>query len=88
MTRERFKELFDRTESGRHGDGAFRGLLIIAPYFDVTKQSIIRAAEHDVIYGPNIDDLLESGLSEEDAVSLAKFNWFIDKDADAIAHWV
>ncbi len=88
MTRERLEQLFDTTQSTRGGDGAFKGLTILAQYFDVNKTDIIVAAEHDEIYSVDVDDLLKSGISELDVQSLAENGWGIDTELDCLYHIV
>lgn len=88
MTRERLEELFDTTENNHKGDGAFKGLMILAQYFDTSKTDIITAAEHDEIYSVDVDDLLKSGISELDVKSLAKYGWGIDSETDSLYHFV
>lgn len=84
MERERLEEIFDETESNWEGDNAYQGLQILAKY----TTNLIHGAEHDKIYGEDIDLLLEAGLTEEDAIALAKLNWMIDSECDCLACFV
>ena len=88
MTRERLEQLFDTTDSSSKGDGAFKGLLILAQYFDTNKTDVITAAEHDEIYSVDVNDLLKSGISEEDVQLLARYGWGIDTELDCLYHFV
>lgn len=88
MTRERLEELIDTEKSRTTGDGAFKGLLLLAQYFDVNKTDIITAAEHDEIYSVSVDELLKSGISELDVQSLARSGWGIDTETDSLYHFV
>lgn len=44
-------------------------------------------AEHDIIYSADIDDILDDGLTKDDAIELRKQNWMIDEDCDCLAHF-
>lgn len=77
MTEEQLQTIFDDTDSDWQGDNAFQGLMIISKYISPTKQDLIVAAAHDIIHSVYVKDLLEAGLTEEDAVSLRKLNWMI-----------
>lgn len=76
MTKERLKQIFDKTEAEWNGDNAFQGLQILSKYFD----NLIIAAEHDIIYGPGITDEFLEQFTEEDAVALRKLNWMLEYD--------
>ncbi len=76
MTIERFTEIFDDTKSSWEGDNAFKGLVILSKYTD----NLIHGADHDIIYGPNIEVLIKSGITDEDVESLAKLNWMIQDE--------
>jgi hypothetical protein len=88
MTRERLLEIFENTESSCKGHNAFKGLLILAKYIDPDAKGIIRAAEHDIIYCGDIDELLEAGLTEEDAIALRSLNWMTDDEEEGFACFV
>ena len=38
--------------------------------------SIICAAEHDIIHSLSLNDLIEKWIKTDDAITLSKFNWF------------
>jgi uncharacterized protein YihD (DUF1040 family) len=76
MTLERLEEIFEETQSKWEGDNAFQGLQILAKY---TEKNVICAAEHDIIYSINAEDIIEI-LSEEDAIKLAQLNWMLEDD--------
>lgn len=80
MTPERFQEIFDNTKSEWEGDNALQGCIIISKYIDPKKEAILAAAEHDIIYSVDVEDILNAGITEEDAVALAKLNWMIDTE--------
>lgn len=75
MTKERLQEIFNKTESNWDGDNAFKGMQILSKYNDY----ILRASEHDIVYCGDIEECLEKGMTEEDAIQLAKLNWSIDE---------
>jgi hypothetical protein len=78
MKRTKFVKYFDEADTDWQGDGFVQGLLILAKYYDITKESIVEGAEHDLVYSVQIDDLIERGVTEEDVVALAKLNWMVE----------
>jgi hypothetical protein len=93
MTRERLEELFDDEEVDYCGseisavpDNALAGLELLRKY--KAGGSIIEGAGHEIIYSFDIDKALKYGLTEEDAIQLAKWNWMLDKDSDCLACFV
>lgn len=90
MNEERFRELFDDEKSDiktefPDGDNALMGLNLIAKYLP---KAGIEAAGHDIIYSVDIDKIVEAGITEEDAITLVKWNWMIDSDCDCLACFV
>lgn len=83
MTRERLDEIFEETKSNWSGDNAFQGMQILSKY----NTNLLRAAEHDIIYSVDIDDVLEA-ITEEDAIALAQLNWHIDEEFDCFCCFV
>ena len=89
MTRERFEEIFEKTETDfkKHeklGDSTLAGLNIIAKYFP---RNAIQGADHDILYSAGVDKLIDAGITEEDVILLAELN-FIIHDGDYIASYV
>ena len=84
MTTERLEEIFETTDSKWDGDSAYQGLTVFVKYVN----DVLEAAEHDVIYGPDIETALEAGLTEDDAIVLAKLNWMLDNDCGSFACFV
>lgn len=74
MTKERFKEIFENTESEWEGDNCFQGLQIIAKYTD----HIVNGVGDDEVRSEDIDFLIEKGITEEDVKALAKLGWMIE----------
>ena len=77
MTKEEFIELFENTESDLgsvEGDNCFLGLLIMSEY----TQNLVHGADHDKVYGPDIEVLTEAGITEDGVVELSKLNWSIE----------
>jgi hypothetical protein len=54
------------------------------PYFDAKEKDILVAAEHDIIYSVDIDEIIEAGITEKDATDLMLLNWGIDVDNDCL----
>ncbi len=83
MTEERFMELMaDVTTGGAdlgkiEADNALMGLMIILKYLP---KKGIEAAQHDVVYGASVEDVIEAGITEEDTVRLRRLNWIVDED--------
>ena len=57
------------------GDNALKGLLIIDKYMPGVG---ITWADRGVIYSADVDDLINAGISEDDAVELRSQNWMIE----------
>lgn len=77
MTKERFIEIFESTDSEWEGDNCFQGLQIIAKYTD----NLVHRAGDDVIWSEDIDNLIEKGITEEDVLALAKLNWMVEDES-------
>lgn len=84
MTREELEIIFKETESEWSGDNAFKGLEIIRKYVEY----VLHAAEHDIIYSVDLDDIIEADITKEDAVNLRKLNWMISEEFDCLACFV
>lgn len=82
ITLERIEELFGdgRVDSEYEGDNFLQGIEILKKYFDISKEDIVRCASHDTIWTPDAEELIERGLTEEDAIKLVKLNWVYDED--------
>ncbi len=88
VTRERFEELFEITKSALsdyEGDNALLGLIIINKYLP---KMGIEAAEHDIIYSGDVDELIKAGITEEDVITLRRLNWMIDEFNEGLACFV
>jgi len=80
VTREELNEVMDgKSDLSRFKDRntALLGLNLIARYLP---KSGVEAANHDVIYSVSVDELLEAGLTKEDAKELRDMNWMIEED--------
>lgn len=80
ITTERFNEIFEGDSKLDGGDNAFAGLQIIAKYINPKEKELIRGAGHDVIYSVDVDDLIDAGITEVDAIALRTSNWMIQHD--------
>jgi hypothetical protein len=80
MNRERFEEIMDGdSRLGDYDDNnAFLGLQIIRKYMP---KKGVEGAQHDIIYSVDADELIEAGLTEEDATELRNLNWMISEDS-------
>ncbi len=77
ITLEKFQEIFegDSCLEKYHDDNAILGLNIIRKYMP-TKG--IEGADHDIIYSVLVDEIIESGITEEDVRELRNLNWMIE----------
>lgn len=77
ITDERLEEIFeDGTPSDLmrdSTDNTLEGLNILAKYVPY----VCCGADHDILYGPDIEKVVEAGLTEEDAITLSRLNWMI-----------
>jgi hypothetical protein len=73
MTEDRFEEIFQEDSGDWEGDNAYQGLQIIAKYSD----NVLQGAGRDIIWSENIEELIESGITEEDVIKLRELNWMI-----------
>jgi 3-deoxy-D-arabino-heptulosonate 7-phosphate (DAHP) synthase len=88
MTKEKIIEIMENTESELFeidGDNILMGLQILSNYTD---GRVLQGADHDIIYGPDIDECIENGITEEDVTQLAKLNWILDSETDGFACFV
>ena len=86
MERKIFEEIMSkdgRSDLSRD-DNAFLGLQIIRKYCP-TKG--IEGADHDIIYSVGVDELIEAGITEEDAHKLRELNWMV-QDGEYLASFV
>jgi hypothetical protein len=75
---------FDMTRS-TDANSALIGLNVIAKYLP---NSGVGAAEHDEIWACGVHELLEAGLTSEDAIILSEHNWMIDDESDSLSCFV
>lgn len=80
MDREEFETIMseERPINFDPGCDAVKGLLIIQKYLPLRG---VEAAGHDIIYSAGVDEILEAGITKEDARRLSDFNWMIDEDS-------
>lgn len=80
LSNEELEEIMENDEGVEwDGDNAYQGLQILSKYVS----DVICGADHDIIYGPGIDELLEAGLTKEDAKALQKLNWMLQDECFA-----
>jgi hypothetical protein len=80
MKREKFIEILDGGSGRWEGDNAIQGLKIIEKYIDPQKTHLIQAAQHDIIFSVGIDELVEAGITEQDAEELRRLDWMVEDD--------
>jgi hypothetical protein len=86
MTEEQFEEIFENTDSDLgsvDGDNCYLGLQIMSKYV----KNLVHGADHDIMYGPDVRELVEAGITEEDVTMLSKLNWMIN-DSEYVACFV
>ena len=77
MNEERFKELMDRDSCLEKYDksNVVLGLNIISKYLPKVG---ITGTVHDMIFSADIEELIKTGITEEDVIELANLNWHLD----------
>lgn len=79
MTREEFEQILEEDNAGTwEGENAFQGLVIINKYLPNVG---VEAAQHDIIYSAGVDEILEAGITIDDAKKLRDLNWMIQEDS-------
>lgn len=80
MTKEKFLEIMrsNETHLEKYYDNAFQGLQLIYKYFP--GETLIKGADHDIIYSVDIGGLIEAGITEEDIIQLRDMNWMVEDD--------
>lgn len=88
LNREDFEELFndESIETERSSTDDLDGLNLMAKYFP--GKGIIGGADHDMIYGPTVNDLIEADITKDDVIQLVKWNWLLSEDSDYLYHYV
>jgi hypothetical protein len=73
ITEEEFEEIMEAEDydSSSDVDGNLEGLIIQSKYFD----NVVCGADHDIVYGCDIDGLIEKGITKEDVILLRKYGW-------------
>ena len=86
MTEERFIEIMRSDIADIPEEcNVFLGLKIITKY---CPKDGIEGAAHDVIFSVTISEILEAGITEEDAIELRKLNWMIGEYDEGLACFV
>lgn len=86
MDRERFEEIFSAEhnwEEDKSRHRIFEGFKIIhkyIPHFEIEPA-------HDIIFSNSVDDIIDAGITEEDAKLLRDMNWGIDIEYDCLYHF-
>lgn len=89
MTTDKFIEILNEEDnfSSTEGDDVVTGILIMIKYLPSNSNIIIQGAGHDDVWGPNIDELVDAGITEEDTHLLRKCGWRVE-DHTYLAHFV
>ena len=86
MNLEQFQKIMDDDKlsySSKTVNHVFKGLEIIQKYLPKID---IEGADHDIIYSAMTDQILEAGLTEEDAKELCRLGWHLEDDG--LVHYV
>jgi choline kinase len=83
MTKEEFIEIFEEEEYEEYN--FFESLLLLKKY---TKKDVIEGAEHDIVYGPDIEELIENDISKEEVIQLRRFGWMVSENGEYLSHYV
>ncbi len=80
LTLEEFEKIMnddsiETTILNMEENSALVGLNLIAKYLP---NEGIAGANHDIIYGADIEDLINAGITIEDTIKLNELNWFVD----------
>lgn len=51
-------------------------------------EAVICAAESDIIFGPDLSELIEGGITVQDLVRIRENGWFYDEEFECISHFV
>ena len=62
------------------------GLQIFAKY--LPDHTTLEGAAHDEIFGPTLTDLVDVGITEEDAIALWRRGWGVDDTSTGLHHFV
>lgn len=88
MTKEEFLKVFESEETKWDGDNAFQGLLIISKYINPKEKDILGSVGHDIIYSVDIDELIDAGITLQDATNLRLLNWMIESEYDCMSCFI
>jgi hypothetical protein len=82
MTLDELEIIMDgKTDLSSYKDSTvFLGLLIIRKYLP---KAGISCAEHDIVYCCGAEELVEAGLTEDDAIELRNMCWMISEESFA-----
>lgn len=61
------------------------GLVILAKYNDQGQTAHLQGAEHDIIYGPSLDE--NAQMSAQDHQALQEAGWHWDEEWESWAHF-
>lgn len=87
MDREGFKKIIEDTDSLIHElkiDYKMEGLKIVSKY----TEQVMHGASHDELYLEDINVLVKNGITKEDVIKLAEYNFGYDEDGECLMVFV
>ena len=75
----------DSVVGGRAGCAVYLGLKIMSKYMGTA--DLIVAADHDIVYSVELQELLDGGITESDIIQLRKQGWHVS-EFDTLAQYV
>ena len=79
MDKQRFIDILKQDHTSNYEiDWLWEGIKIVKKY--LPNEGCICAAEHDQIWLVGIDELIEAGITEEDAITLRDCSFMEDED--------
>lgn len=84
ITREKLNNIFkENTTTFRNGHSLVDGLSIIKKY---TNHSDPTSCGDGFLYSEDVDKIISNGLTEQEAVKLAKIGWDISEQSDCFIY--
>lgn len=71
-----FKKIINEYDDKMESNGCLKGLNLMYKYTG----KYIHGADHDIIYGVDVVELIENNISKEDIILLASYGWTVSED--------
>lgn len=68
-----------------NGDDVLKGLKILEKYFP--NKMLLEGASHDIVYSKYVEQIVDAGITEDDARELLRLGWHIE-NGTYLAHFV